>query len=117
MSEFYAALVTASQLIVSLDPDLAEIVLLSLRVSLLAVGLAALIGMPLGAAIALYCFPGRSLLATLLNACMGLPPVVVGLVVYLLLSRSGPLGPLGLLFTPTARSSRSACWSRPSSRP
>ncbi|MBA2408661.1 MAG: ABC transporter permease [Gammaproteobacteria bacterium] len=102
MSEFYAALVTASQLIVSLDPDLAEIVLLSLRVSLLAVGLAALIGMPLGAAIALYCFPGRSLLATLLNACMGLPPVVVGLVVYLLLSRSGPLGPLGLLFTPTA---------------
>ncbi|MDQ3731605.1 MAG: ABC transporter permease [Pseudomonadota bacterium] len=102
MGEFYAALLTAIELIVNLDADLAEIVLLSLQVSLTAVGFAALIGLPMGAAIALQRFPGRGLVVAMLNAFMGLPPVVVGLVVYLLLSRSGPLGPMGLLFTPAA---------------
>jgi tungstate transport system permease protein len=102
MGEFYAALLTAIELIVNLDADLAEIVLLSLQVSLTAVGFAALIGLPMGAAIALQRFPGRGLVVVMLNAFMGLPPVVVGLVVYLLLSRSGPLGPMGLLFTPAA---------------
>ncbi len=102
MNDITEAFVTAFGLIARLDPDLAEIVLLSLRVSLTAVGLAALIGLPLGAAVALLRFPGRQALAILLSALMGLPPVVVGLIVYLLLSRSGPLGVLGLLFTPTA---------------
>src|SRR5690349_22608817 len=76
--------------------------MLSLRVSLTAVGIAALLGFPLGAALAVGRFPGRLPLIVLLNALMGLPPVVVGLLVYLLLSRAGPLGELGLLFTPSA---------------
>ncbi|MDX1432370.1 MAG: ABC transporter permease [Gammaproteobacteria bacterium] len=97
-----AALVRAIELISAMDADLVEIVLLSLQVSLSAVLLAALIGLPLGAMVALARFPGRGAAVTLLNALMGLPPVVVGLVVYLLLSRAGPLGELGLLFTPTA---------------
>jgi tungstate transport system permease protein len=84
------------------QPQLWEIVALSLQVSLSAVGLATLIGLPLGAAIAVGRFPGRHVLVVLLNALMGLPPVVVGLIVYLALSRAGPLGPLGILFTPTA---------------
>ena len=92
----------ALALVLSLDPDLVEIVGLSLRVSLSAVAVAALVGMPLGAALALGRFPGRGALATLLDTLMGLPAVVVGLLVYLLLSRSGPLGALGLLYTPTA---------------
>jgi len=79
-----------------------HIVLLSLEVSLSAVGMAALLGLPLGAAIAVGRFPGRRTLIVLLNAMMGLPPVVVGLAIYLLLSRAGPLGSLGLLFTPPA---------------
>jgi tungstate transport system permease protein len=79
-----------------------QIVLLSLEVSLSAVGLAALAGLPLGAALAVARFPGRHALIVLLNALMGLPPVVVGLAIYLLLSRAGPLGALGLLFTPGA---------------
>ena len=102
MSEFWQALAAAGGLIVGLDPALAEIVGLSLQVSLTAVALAALIGLPLGAAVALIAFPGRRAVAVLLNAFMGLPPVVVGLVVYLLLSRAGPFGVFGLLFTPTA---------------
>jgi tungstate transport system permease protein len=102
MTDVEAAFKTALALIVTFDPDLAEIVGLSLRVSLTAVGLAALIGMPLGAAVALFRFPGRHGVAVFLSALMGLPPVVVGLIVYLLLSRAGPLGTLGLLFTPTA---------------
>ncbi|MDQ4146313.1 MAG: ABC transporter permease, partial [Pseudomonadota bacterium] len=102
MSEFYSALTTSTRLIVNFDPDLTEIVLLSLKVSLTAVALAAAIGLPLGAAVALFRFPGRGLVAALLNAFMGLPPVVVGLALYLALSRSGPLGALGLLFTPAA---------------
>ena len=82
--------------------ELWEIVALSLRVSLTAVALASLLGLPLGAWIAVGRFPGRGALVVVLNALMGLPPVVVGLAVYLLLSRAGPLGALGLLFTPGA---------------
>jgi tungstate transport system permease protein len=96
------ALTTALALVVGLDSALVEIVLLSLRVSLSAVAIAALLGLPLGAAIAVARFPGRQTVIVFLNALMGLPPVVVGLLVYLLLSRSGPLGPLGILFTPAA---------------
>ena len=84
------------------DRALLQIVLLSLGVSLAAVVLATLIGLPLGAAVAVARFPGRQAVLVVMNALMGLPPVVVGLVVYLLLSRAGPLGPLGLLFTPPA---------------
>src|SRR3981081_6611 len=93
---------SAWQLILGGDAALFAIVRLSLAVSLSAVVLAALAGMPLGALLALPRFPGRSVLVVLLNALMGLPPVVVGLSVYLLLSRSGPLGALGILFTPPA---------------
>jgi tungstate transport system permease protein len=92
----------AVALIASGDATLASIVILSLAVSLSAVMLATLIGMPVGAAFAVARFPGRRGLVVMLNALMGLPPVVVGLVVYLLLSRAGPLGELGLLFTPQA---------------
>ncbi len=92
----------AWQLVVSGDPGLYGIVGLSLAISLSAVALAALVGLPLGGLLALTRFPGRGAVIVLANALMGLPPVVVGLVVYLLLSRSGPLGSFGLLFTPTA---------------
>ena len=102
MSDIADAFAAAAHLIVARDGDLLEIVLLSLRVSLTAVGVASIIGLPLGAAVALFRFPGRRSVAVLLNALMGLPPVVVGLIVYLMLSRSGPFGVLGLLFTPTA---------------
>ena len=84
------------------DPRLFDIVSLSLQVSLSAVAIAALVGLPLGAALATAHFPGRKFRVVVTNALMGLPPVVVGLVVYLLLSRAGPLGELGLLFTPEA---------------
>lgn len=84
------------------DSGLWPIVGLSLRVTLLAVFMAALVGLPLGAWLAVSRFPGRSALIVLFNSLMGLPPVVAGLLVYLLLSRTGPLGPLGWLFTPTA---------------
>ena len=87
---------------VLVDARLWQIVALSLSVSLSAVALASLVGLPLGAALAVGRFPGRHGLIVALNALMGLPPVVVGLVVYLLLSRAGPLGSLGLLFTPRA---------------
>jgi len=93
---------SALQLVLSGDPALYSIVRLSVLVSLSAVLLAAAIGLPLGAYLALVRFPGRAFIIVLLNACMGLPPVVVGLAVYLLLSRSGPLGSLGILFTPKA---------------
>ena len=102
MNDITSAFGLALHMLLTLDAGLVEIVGLSLRVSLLAVGLAALIGLPLGAAVALYRFPGRTAVSALLNAFMGLPPVVVGLLVYLILSRSGPLGALGLLFTPGA---------------
>ena len=102
MTDISAAFATAIQLLITLDANLIEIVGLSLQVSISAVALATVIGLPMGAALALFKFPGRGTLTVMLNALMGLPPVVVGLVVYLLLSRSGPLGVLGLLFTPTA---------------
>jgi tungstate transport system permease protein len=93
---------SALHLVLSPDPALMAIVRLSLTVSLAAVVLATLIGLPVGAALALTRFPGREAAIVTLNALMGLPPVVVGLAVYLLLSRSGPLGTWGLLFTPQA---------------
>src|SRR4051794_10473972 len=93
---------SAWQLIVSGDAALFAIVKLSLAVSLSAVAFAAVLGMPLGALLGLTRFSGRTGLVVFLNALMGLPPVVVGLAVYLLLSRSGPLGTLGILFTPSA---------------
>jgi tungstate transport system permease protein len=95
-------LVEAVELIGAFDWNVVSIALLSLRVSLLAVLFGGLIGLPLGAFVAIARFPGRRLAITLLNAFMGLPAVVVGLVVYLLLSRTGPFGPLGVLFTPAA---------------
>ncbi len=94
--------VSALQLVLSADPALMAIVRLSLLISLSAVALAALIGVPFGAMIALTRFRGRAGVIVVLNALMGLPPVVVGLAVYLALSRSGPLGEFGLLFTPGA---------------
>lgn len=96
------AFAAAFELLFRLDPALVEIVGLSLRISLSAVLLATLIGLPLGALLALWRFPGRGAAVVVLNALMGLPPVVAGLLVYLLLSRAGPLGEFGLLFTPTA---------------
>ena len=94
--------ITAFQLITDLDEALMGIIGLSLRVSLSATIIAAVLALPLGAAIALYRFRGRGVLVGSLNALMGLPPVVAGLMIYLLLSRAGPLGSFGLLFTPTA---------------
>jgi tungstate transport system permease protein len=102
MENFAAAFLAAFELIVGLDPELVEIVALSLQVSLTAVLCAAVIGLPIGAALGVARFPGRQAVIVLLNALMGLPPVVAGLVIYLLLSRAGPLGEFGLLFTPTA---------------
>jgi len=102
MADLIAAFHTALRLIVTLDPSLIEIVVLSLQVSLLAVILASAIGFPLGGALAVYRFPGRGAVTAVLSALMGLPPVVAGLVVYLLLSNAGPLGVLQLLYTPTA---------------
>jgi tungstate transport system permease protein len=93
---------TAWSLLIAADPALLEIIGLSLRVTLTAVTIACAIGLPLGAALALARFPGRGVAIVVVNALMGLPPVVAGLLVYLMLSRSGPLGPLALLFTPTA---------------
>jgi tungstate transport system permease protein len=102
MQTIQEAFASALHLMVSLNAGLIEIVLLSLRVSLTAVLCAALIGLPLGAGLALFQFPGRRFAAIVLSSLMGMPPVVVGLIVYLLLSRSGPLGVFGLLFSPTA---------------
>ena len=102
MESFSEALISALSLIIRGDSELWFIVLLSLRVSLSAVILAALLGIPIGAALAIGRFSGRQILIVIFNALMGLPPVVVGLCVYLLLSKSGPLGVLGLLYTPLA---------------
>jgi tungstate transport system permease protein len=99
---FADAAAQAFGLIASGDPKLVEIVVLSLRVSLASVVLASAIGLPLGALVAVTRFPGHKSTVVVLNALMGLPSVVVGLVVYLLLSRAGPLGQWGILFTPTA---------------
>ena len=94
--------VSALDLVLGGDPALYAIVRLSLQVSISAVALAALVGLPLGAFLALVQFPGRTFFVVVINAFMGLPPVVVGLAVFLLLSRSGPLGQFGILFTPKA---------------
>jgi tungstate transport system permease protein len=102
MGDIGSAFAEAARMIVGANGTLYGIVLLSLQVSITAVAAAAVLGLPLGAALAIRRFPGRQVLLVTLNALMGLPPVVVGLVVYLLLSRAGPLGELGLLFTPTA---------------
>jgi tungstate transport system permease protein len=102
MTSISAAAVDAWHLVSAFDPRLGEIVTLSLRVSLAAVAISCVLGLPLGALIAVSRFPARRTTIVLLNALMGLPPVVVGLLVYLLLSRAGPLGSLGILFTPMA---------------
>ena len=102
MKDFTSILAEAIGLIFAGDADLIEIIALSLKVTLSAVVIACLIGLPLGAAVGAFRFPGRTLVTILLNSLMGLPPVVVGLVVYLALSNAGPLGPLQLLYTPTA---------------
>ena len=102
MNDFSAAFQIAVALIGRFDAELREIIALSLEVSLTASVCAFAIGAPLGTALAVYRFRGRGLVVVLANTLLGLPPVVVGLAVYLLLSRSGPLGALGLLFTPTA---------------
>ncbi|MCQ9373456.1 ABC transporter permease [Methyloversatilis sp. XJ19-13] len=102
MSTLGESFVTAGGLVLAGDPQLLGIVALSLQVSLTAVFLASCIGLPIGAAVAVGRFPGRKPLTVILNGLMGLPPVVIGLLVYLLLSRAGPLGSFGLLFTPTA---------------
>jgi tungstate transport system permease protein len=102
MGDIWQGLIEAFWLVVSLDADLVEITLLSLQVSLTAVTISCAIAIPLGAWLAIKRFRYRRGAIAVLNALMGLPPVVVGLIVYILLSRSGPLGVLNLLFTPTA---------------
>jgi tungstate transport system permease protein len=102
MIDIHSVLGLALRLILSGDPELFRIIALSLRVTLTAVAISCLIGVPLGAALAVLRFPGRGAVIALVNSFMGLPPVVVGLAVYLLLSRAGPLGVFGLLYTPTA---------------
>ncbi|MCB9946722.1 MAG: ABC transporter permease [Rhodospirillaceae bacterium] len=102
MQDFGAAFGSAFTLIATADSELMEIIALSLRVTLFAVLVACLIGFPLGATLAIARFPGRGVLVVLTSALMGLPPVVVGLAVYLLLSNAGPLGVLRLLYSPTA---------------
>jgi tungstate transport system permease protein len=97
----------------TLDAEVASIVALSLRVSLSAVTIAALIALPAGAMLATARFPGRAGVVVTLNAFMGLPSVIVGVVVYLILSRSGPLGPMGLLFTPGAMIVAQTCLTIP----
>lgn len=102
MTDLTQALWLALKLVVSLDGDLAEIVGLSMFVSLTALAISCVVGLTLGAVLAVVSFPGRDFLAIVMNAFMGLPPVVVGLSVYLILSNAGPLGWLRLLYTPTA---------------
>lgn len=102
MNDFTNSLTIAARLVFSADKELLEIVMISLKVSLSSVFIAALVAMPLGALVAIRQFRGRGAVIVLLNTLMGLPPVVLGLIVYLLISRSGPLGEWGLLFTPKA---------------
>ncbi len=102
MQDFGAAFGLAFHLIVTGDGNLVEIVLLSIRVSMLALSFSCLIGFPLGAFLVVRRFAGRGVVVAVLNAMMGLPPVVVGLLVYLALSRAGPMGWLGLLYSPKA---------------
>jgi tungstate transport system permease protein len=102
MFDLSQAFRAALQQIVTLDPQLLEIIGLSLKVTLTAVVIASIIGFAIGGVLAVYRFPGRGAVAAILNALMGLPPVVAGLIVYLLLSNAGPLGVLQLLYTPQA---------------
>ncbi len=102
MDSISQAALRAVELIAAADPKLVGVVVLSLRVSIAAALIGCAIGLPLGAAVAVNRFPGQHTLIVVLNGLMGLPSVVVGLVVYLLLSRAGPLGSWGILFTPTA---------------
>lgn len=102
MGDLGEAFRIAFDLLASFDGELFEIIALSLKVSLIAVSIACFFGFLLGAALCVFQFPGKQIIVILINALMGLPPVVVGLSVYLLLSRSGPLGVFGLLYTPTA---------------
>lgn len=102
MNDLWLGIINALKLIISFDADLYEIIFRSLHVTVTAVIIASLIGLPLGAWLAVNRFRYRRATVALLNAMMGLPPVVVGLVVYIMLSRAGPFGVLGLLFTPTA---------------
>jgi len=102
LNEIVEGFLKAIQLILSLDPEVLNITFLSLRVSGTAVILASIVGLPTGTLLGLYNFKGKQIVTNLVNTMMGLPPVVVGLFVFLLLSRSGPLGPLGLLYTPLA---------------
>ncbi len=102
MQDFAASFLEAFQLVLGFNSGLLEIVWLSLKVSMTAVVVAAIIGLPIGAFLAVSRFPGRGIIIVTVTAMMGLPPVVVGLVVYLLLSNAGVLGPLQLLYTPTA---------------
>lgn len=102
MQDFGTAFQLAFQLVLAADSDLLEIIGLSLKVSLSAVAIACFLGLPLGGAVAMGRFRGRTAVIVLLNALMGLPPVVVGLLIYLLLSSAGPLGWLRLLYTPSA---------------
>lgn len=102
MQDFSSSFSLAFALITQLDAELLEIIGLSLRVSVTAVVISTMIGLPLGAAIAVTRFRGRRLIDIMLNALMGLPPVVVGLLVYMMISRAGPFGYLNILYTPTA---------------
>jgi tungstate transport system permease protein len=102
MPSFGSTFADAIGLILSGNRDLLEIIALSLQVTLTAVALSCVIGLPLGAAVGAFRFPGRGFVTLILNSLMGLPPVVVGLFVYLMLSASGPLGVLNLLYTPGA---------------
>jgi tungstate transport system permease protein len=102
MTDFIDAFRTALGLIVTFDSDLVEILLLSLKVSLSAVAIASVLGFAIGGILSVCRFPGRNAVSAVLSALMGLPPVVAGLVVYLLLSNAGPFGVLQLLYTPTA---------------
>ena len=102
MLDLSQAFASALWQIVTLNPQLLQIIALSLKVTLTAVAIATLLGFAVGGVLAVYRFPGRGAVAALLNALMGLPPVVVGLIVYLLLSNAGPLGVLQLLYTPGA---------------
>jgi tungstate transport system permease protein len=102
MLDLTQAFASALRQIVTLDPQLLQIIALSLKVTLTAVAIATVLGFAVGGVLAVYRFPGRGAVAALLNALMGLPPVVAGLIVYLLLSNAGPLGVLQLLYTPGA---------------
>lgn len=102
MSAILEGLIRALWLLISFNPEVYSIILLTLRVSGIAIAIGAFLGIPTGATIALRDFAGKRLLISIVNTLMGLPPVVVGLLVYLILSTSGPLGPLQLLYTPAA---------------